>query len=106
LPEDRTESRFADIWRERNKIQPEITIDWVDNDWAKGRNQFLTFLIRIRDEKLIQKIIEIQDKLSTIPCVDPFPKAIGLVKSSNPSVLRSFSSFNRCFRCSARASSL
>jgi 2'-5' RNA ligase len=74
LPEDRTESRFADIWRERNKIQPEITIDWVDNDWAKGRNQFLTFLIRIRDEKLIQKIIEIQDKLSTVPCVDPFPK--------------------------------
>ena len=74
MPEDRTESRFADIWRERNKIQPEITIDWVDNDWAKGRNQFLTFLIRIRDEKLIQKIIEIQDKLSTVPCVDPFPK--------------------------------
>ena len=48
--------------------------DWVDNDWAKGRNQYLTFLIRIRDEKLIQKIIEIQDKLSAIPCVDPFPK--------------------------------
>jgi 2'-5' RNA ligase len=74
LPEERVESRFADIWRERNRIQPEIKNDSVDNDWAKGRNQFLTFLIRIRDEKLIQKIIGIQDKLSTIPCVDPFPK--------------------------------
>ena len=48
--------------------------NWIDNDWAKGRNQFLAFLIRIKDEKLIEKIVEIQDKLSTIPCVDPFPK--------------------------------
>lgn len=74
MPEDRAESRFADVWRERNRIQPEIINGAVDNDWAKGRNQFLTFLIRIRDKKLIGKIIEIQDKLSTIPCVDPFPK--------------------------------
>ncbi len=34
----------------------------------------MTFQIRIRDDKIVQKIIEIQDKLSTIPCVDPFPK--------------------------------
>lgn len=74
MPEERVESRFADVWRERNRIQPEITNDSVDNDWAKGRNQFLTFLIRIRDEELIGKIIDIQDKLSTIPCVDSFPK--------------------------------
>ncbi len=74
MAEDKTVSRFADVWRERNRIQPEIMNDWVDNDWTKGRNQFLTFLIRIKDEKLIRKIIEIQDKLSTIPCVDPFPK--------------------------------
>lgn len=74
MPEERVESRFADVWRERKRIQPEIMNDWVDNDWAKGRNQYLTFLIRIKDEKLIGKITGIQDKLSTIPCVDPFPK--------------------------------
>jgi len=74
MAEDKTASRFADVWRERNGIQPEITSDWVDNEWAKGRNQYLTFLIRIRDEKLIQKIVEIQDKLSAIPCVDLFPR--------------------------------
>jgi len=50
LPEERVESRFSDVWRERNRIQPEIMNDWVDNDWAKGRNQYSTFLIRIRDE--------------------------------------------------------
>ena len=68
-----SKDRFADIWRERNRIQPEITNDWV-NDWAKGRNQSLGFLIRISDEKLIMRINEIQNKLSTIPCFDPFPK--------------------------------
>jgi 2'-5' RNA ligase len=74
LPKDRVENRFADVWKERNRIQPEITNDWADNDWAKGRSQFLTFLIRISDEKLIMRINEIQDRLSTIPCFDPFPK--------------------------------
>ena len=74
MSEDRISSRFADIWRERNRIQLAIAKDGVDNDWAKGRNQFLAFLIRIRDEKLTGKIIEIQDMLSTIPCIDPFPK--------------------------------
>jgi len=74
LPKDRIEDRFADVWRKRNRIQPEITNNCVDNDWAKGRNQFLTFLIKIKDEKVIQKITKVQDKLSTFPCVDPFPK--------------------------------
>jgi 2'-5' RNA ligase len=74
LSEERVEDRFATVWRERNRTQPEIMKDWVDNDWAKGRNQFLTFLIKIKDEKLIEKISEIQDTLSTIPCVDPFPQ--------------------------------
>jgi 2'-5' RNA ligase len=73
LPEESTEGRFADIWGERHRIQPTIN-DWADNDWAKGRNQLLTFHIRIRDEKLIRRINEIQDKLSAIPCCDPFPK--------------------------------
>lgn len=74
MSEEKVEGRFADVWRERNRIQPEVMNDGINNDWAKGRNQFLTFLIRIKDEMLIGKIIEIQDKLSTIPCVDPFPK--------------------------------
>jgi 2'-5' RNA ligase len=74
LPGNRVENRFAAVWRERKGIQPEITSDWADSDRAKGRSQFLAFLIRISDEKLILRIREIQDRLSTIPCFDPFPK--------------------------------
>jgi len=71
LPEDSVEGKFADIWAERHRIQPTITNDWVNTDWAKGRNQLLTFHIRIRDTKLTRKIAEIQHKLSSTPCVDP-----------------------------------
>ncbi len=74
MPEKRVEDRFADVWRQRNRVQPKTTNDWVDNALARGRNQYMTFQIRIRDGKVIQKINEIQDKLSAIPCVDPFPK--------------------------------
>ena len=71
MSEEEVESILADFWRRRNRIRPKSL---ADNDWAKGRDQFLIFLIRVRDEKVIQKIIEIQNKLSTIPCFDPFPK--------------------------------
>jgi len=70
LPEDRVEGKFADIWARRHRIQPTITDDWVNTDWARGRNQLLTFHIRIRDRKLTRKIADIQDRLSNIPCVD------------------------------------
>ena len=66
-----------DVWKGRNIIQPKIIEkNWVDSysEWAKGRNQYLTFLIRVGEEKIINRIVEIQNKLSAIPCVDPFPK--------------------------------
>ena len=69
-----SEGKFADIWAERHRIQPEIASDWVNNNWAKGRNQLLPFHIRIRDRKVTRKIAEIQDKLSNILCVDPLAK--------------------------------
>jgi hypothetical protein len=66
--------KFADIWKTRNEVKLTVMKDWVKNEWAKGRNQYLTFLVRIKDKGLVEKIIEIQDRLSTISCVDPFPK--------------------------------
>lgn len=65
--------KFTDVWKRRNEVEPIVMKDWTDTDWAKGRNQHLTFLLRIEDKNLIEKIIKTQDKLSTIPCVDPIP---------------------------------
>jgi len=77
LPEDRISSKFVDVWNRRNMIQPKvIEKNWVEsyNEWAKGRDQYLTFLIRVKDEKIVNRLAEIQNKLSAVPCVDPFPK--------------------------------
>jgi 2'-5' RNA ligase len=66
--------RFADVWERRKNVQLNATKYWIDESWTKGRNQFLTFLVRIRDEELIEKIAGIHRKLSTVSCVAPFPK--------------------------------
>jgi len=66
--------RFTDVWERRKNVQLNVTKYWVDNEWTKGRNQYLTFHVRIRDAGLIEKIVEIQSGLSTISCVARFPK--------------------------------
>jgi 2'-5' RNA ligase len=65
---------FTDVWERRKNVQLDVTKYWIDNNWTKGRNQYLTFHVRIRDEELIEKIVAIQSRLSTISCVAPFPK--------------------------------
>lgn len=65
---------FADAWERRKNVQLNVTKYWIDDDWTKGRNQYLTFQVRIRDGELIEKIVEIQNRLSTISCVAPLPK--------------------------------
>jgi 2'-5' RNA ligase len=67
-------NRFTDVWERRKNVQLNVTKYWVDNDWTKGRSQYLTFHVRIRNEELIEKIVEIQNRLSAISCVAPFPK--------------------------------
>jgi len=65
---------FTDAWEKRKSVQLNVTKYWIDSDWTKGRNQFLTFLVRIRDGELVEKIAGIQRKLSTVSCVALFPK--------------------------------
>jgi 2'-5' RNA ligase len=63
------DDRFASFWERRSEIQPYVMKSLIDSDWSKGRNQFLVFLVKIKDENLIKKIGEVQEELSTIPCV-------------------------------------
>jgi 2'-5' RNA ligase len=65
---------FTNAWERRKSIQLNVTKYWVDNHWTKGRNQYLVFLVRITDEELVEKIVEIQNILSSISCVAPFPE--------------------------------
>lgn len=62
---------FNKVWENRN--QPPFVLDnWVNNDWAKGRTQYLTFLARVRDKQIHEKVSQIQQKLAEFPCVEPF----------------------------------
>ena len=65
---------FRANWERRREIRPETMKSWTNNDWAKGRTRYLTFIVRVKEKKLVEKIRCIQKQLSSIPCVDPFPK--------------------------------
>lgn len=52
---------------------PVVTDNWVDNDWAKGRTDYLTFLIRVDNPSIKKATKVVQDALSEIKCMDPFP---------------------------------
>jgi len=66
--------RFREVWRKRSEIEPDIVKSWTNNDWAKGRTRYLTFIARVKEKNLVEKIWRIQKQLSSIPCVDSFPK--------------------------------
>lgn len=69
---DKQVNAFNQVWETR-RDPPFVLESWVDSDWAKGRTDYLTFLIRVRDETIIEKIKEVQSGLADFSCMDPFP---------------------------------
>lgn len=66
------QKRYLEIWEQRRR-PPSITSNWVDNEWAKGRTEYLTFLVRIQNRQVVLEVLRLQDKLTRFPCVDKFP---------------------------------
>ena len=65
-------TEFDAIWERRH--QPPYVMDsWTDNEWANGRTQYLTCLIRVQTPKIIEKVASVQRELSSYRCVDPLP---------------------------------
>lgn len=64
---------FNQIWETRYQ-PPYVTDSWVNNEWAKGRTEYLTFLIRVRERKIIERIKKIQAELADYECIDSFPE--------------------------------
>ncbi len=63
---------FDAVWERRNQ-SPYVMGSWTDNDWAKGRTQYLTFLVRAQDPKILEKVASVQRNLSRYSCIDPLP---------------------------------
>lgn len=58
----------------RRRDPPIVMESWVENDWAKGRTDYLTFLIRVGDESVARATRVVQDAFSGFNCLDPFPQ--------------------------------
>ena len=63
---------FDQVWENRYQ-PPTIMESWVENEWAKGRTEYLTFLIRITDTNIIDSIKGIQTEIKNYRCVETFP---------------------------------
>ncbi len=60
---------YEKTWEMRRK-PPVVAEGWTK--WAKGRTDYLTFLIRVDDPELVKKIIELQEALHGLDCLDFF----------------------------------
>lgn len=65
-------TEFDAIWENRYQ-SPIIMENWIDNDWAKGRTEYLVFLVKVNDQSIKTRITAVQEKLAEYRCVDPFP---------------------------------
>ena len=71
LDYEKQAEEYNTVWMNRN--QPPFVLDnWVDNDWAKGRTQYLTFLAQVSDKEIHEKVRQTQNKLAIFPCIEPF----------------------------------
>jgi 2'-5' RNA ligase len=61
------------VWEKRYQ-KPDIIESWVETEWARGRNQYLTFLIKVKDDAIFTRVKEIQSELSQFTCIDPFTR--------------------------------
>mgnify|MGYP003967629475 FL=1 len=66
------DDRFNEAWR-RRRNPPYTTVSWVDNEWAKGRTDWLTILIRVKDNEIIDKIMPLQNEFKRFKCTEPIP---------------------------------
>ena len=65
-------TEFDAIWENRYQ-SPIIMENWTDNDWAKGRTEYLVFLVKVNDQSIKTRVTATQEKLAEYRCIDPLP---------------------------------
>lgn len=63
---------YQGIWSMR-KQPPVVTESWADSEWARGRTDYITFLIRVRSPRIISAAKKVQEDLRAFKCADPYP---------------------------------
>ena len=63
---------YQRIWQMKSQA-PIITESWANSEWARGRTDYLTFLIRVQAPEIITAAQKIQEGLKAFSCADPYP---------------------------------
>ncbi len=63
---------FETVWKRRHQ-QPQVLESWTNNNWAKDRTEYLTFLVSVTDQAIHEKTTEVQKQLSQYRCMDTLP---------------------------------
>ncbi len=66
------DSGYKMLWGRRAE-PPIVAEGWADSDWARGRTDYLTFLIRVEAPSIVAAAQRVQEGLEAFSCADPFP---------------------------------
>ena len=63
---------YKRLWKMRSQA-PIVTENWADSEWAKGRTDYITFLIRVEAPEILTEAQKVQEGLRAFSCADPYP---------------------------------
>ncbi len=63
---------YKRLWQMRSQA-PIVTESWANSEWARGRTDYITFLIRVEAPEIITVAQKIQEELKAYRCADPYP---------------------------------
>jgi 2'-5' RNA ligase len=70
--EDEWAAGYRSLWEMRTQ-NPILTESWAESDWARGRTDYITFLIRVEIPEIVEKAQIVQNGFRDFRCADPFP---------------------------------
>jgi len=63
---------YQRLWQMRSQA-PIVTESWANSEWARGRTDYITFLIKVEAPEIITAAQKAQEGLRAFSCADPYP---------------------------------
>jgi 2'-5' RNA ligase len=63
---------YKRLWEMRSQA-PIVTESWANSEWARGRTDYITFLIKVEAPEIITAAQKAQEGLRAFSCADPYP---------------------------------
>ena len=63
---------YKRLWEMRTQV-PIVIESWANSEWARGRTDYLTFLVRVEAPGILAAAQKVQEGLRAFSCADPFP---------------------------------